>query len=139
GGANQENVFFELPAERALFQQNRAHQIHFRFDEIRAHGLSSIEVGNESELAFGHGERRKIRFVEWLGVKITHRFFPSRILVMRSFVIGLIMSGARSKDPLSVTTFSVLRVESTITWQLEQWARWASNCRRTSSATSPSR
>ena len=62
-----------------------------------------------------------------------------RIFAMIRSTIGLTADSGRSNDLVSVTIFTVLRVESQITWQVLQCATWSSSCWRTLVGTSLSK
>src|SRR2546427_8880679 len=64
---------------------------------------------------------------------------PERMRSIILFTSGSEIGSGYSKEPLSVMMRRVLRVESYNTWQVLQWARWASSCSRISAATSLSR
>src|SRR5438445_2158027 len=64
---------------------------------------------------------------------------PERMRSIILFTSGSEIGSGYSKEPLSVIMRRVLRVESYNTWQVLQWARWASSCSRISAATSLSR
>ena len=89
------------------------------FDESWRQALCAEQVRDESELVLDLGEQRVVCFVQWTRKDVAH-FSPLLILAIILSAMGLNVASGRSNVPVSVTIFSVLRLESTSIVQVWQ-------------------